>query len=114
MQSLSGNFVNGQNEAQESVSVDPVEVKIAGQLYAIRSDLSEIQVEQLAKYVDQIMQQIRERTPTIAPTRMAILAALNIAEELFRIRDNCAEVTERVSELINVIDRKCSHENVDD
>ena len=94
--------------ARVTKDISPVEVNIGGQQYSIRSDLSEIQVEQLAKYVDEVFRRIRERSPTIVPSQVSILAALNIAEELFRVRDHCAEVTRRVTELIQLIDQKCS------
>ena len=50
---------------------------------------------------------IRNKTPTSASKRVAILAALNIAEELFRVRGNCAELAQRVDELVELIDKKC-------
>ena len=92
----------------DSLSKAAVDVTIEGQQYTIRSDLDATQVLALAGYVDQVIGEIRKKAPTMAPSRMAILAALNIAEELFRIRENCAEVAQRTTELIDFIDRKCS------
>ena len=95
-------------ESMEGLTKEHVEVSIEGQKYTIRSNLNSLQVRQLATYVDQMMSEIRKRTPTMAPSRVAILAALNIAEELFRIRENCADVSQRTSQLIGLIDEKCS------
>jgi cell division protein ZapA (FtsZ GTPase activity inhibitor) len=83
-------------------------VTIEGQRYAIRSDMEPAQVRQLALHVDNIMREIKRRTPTLAPTRVAILAALNLAEELFRVRDRCADAVHRTTNLMNLIDQKCA------
>ena len=87
---------------------DPIEVSIQGQRYTIKSNLESHQVRQLASYVDRVMKEIRKHTQTYDPNRVAILAALNIAEDLFRVRGRCTEAAQRVTDLIELIDEKCS------
>lgn len=84
---------------------DSVEVLIEGQKYVVRSDLDAEAVRQIAFHVDRIMKEIKRRSPNVSPTKVAILAALNIAEELFRLKENCSEVIERSAELTDLIDQ---------
>lgn len=84
---------------------DSVEVLIEGHKYVVRSDLEGEAVRQIAFHVDRIMKEIKRRSPNVSPTKVAILAALNIAEELFRLKENCSEVIERSAELTDLIDQ---------
>ena len=58
-----------------------------GQRYPIRSALDPEYVARLAAYVDEKMRAAADSTPTGDSLRLAVLAALNIADELFRCRD---------------------------
>jgi cell division protein ZapA len=60
----------------------PVRVQIFGQTYAIRGELDEKYVQQLAKFVDEKMQAIADATATVDTQKIAVLAALAIADEL--------------------------------
>jgi cell division protein ZapA len=62
-------------------------VDIAGQQYPIRSTLDEKYVAALAAYVEQKMAAAATTAPTSDTVGLAVLVALNIADELFRHRD---------------------------
>jgi cell division protein ZapA len=64
-----------------------VSVEIRGQRYPIRSTLDVNYVNVLASYVDEKMRAASESTPSGDSLRLAVLAALNIADELFRCQD---------------------------
>jgi cell division protein ZapA len=64
-----------------------VSVEIRGQRYPIRSSLETGYVNDLAAYVDEKMQAAADTTPSGDSIRLAVLAALNIADELFRCRE---------------------------
>jgi len=64
-----------------------VSVEIRGQRYPIRSTLDVQYVHELATYVDEKMRAAAESTPSGDSVRLAVLAALNIADELFRCQD---------------------------
>jgi cell division protein ZapA len=64
-----------------------VTVEIGGQRYPIRSALDERYVTELAAYVDQKMRAASDAAPTSDMLGLAILVALNIADEYFRQRD---------------------------
>jgi cell division protein ZapA len=64
-----------------------VSVEIRGQRYPIRSNLDASYVSGLATYVDEKMRAASDTTPSGDSLRLAVLAALNIADELFRCQD---------------------------
>ena len=86
-----------------------VPVEIHGQRYPIRSGLDPEYVARLAAYVDEKPRAAAESTPTGDTLRLAIIAALNIADELFRCRDvnslRDGELAERAGELERLLDR---------
>ena len=63
-----------------------VKVQIFGQTHTIRGDLDERYVQKLAAYVDQKMSAIADATATVDTQKVAVLAALAIADELHTIR----------------------------
>jgi cell division protein ZapA len=71
--------------AESTARVVPVE--ILGQRYPIRSSLDAAYVTELATYVDGKMRAAAQAVPTGDAVRLAVLAALNIADEYFRCRD---------------------------
>jgi len=86
-----------------------ISVEIHGQRYPIRSALDPEYVARLAKYVDDKMIAAAELTPTSDVLRLAVLAALNVADELFRCRDvnraRSGELAARAGELERILDR---------
>ena len=86
-----------------------IPVEIAGQRYPIRSTLDDQYVARLALYVDEKMRAAADSTPTGDTLRLAVLAALNIADELFRCREanrDCnGEIAQRAGELERLLDR---------
>ena len=61
-----------------------VTVEIAGQRYPIRSGLDAAYVVELAAYVDQKMRAAADTAPASDTLGLAVLVALNIADEYFR------------------------------
>ena len=88
---------------------DVISVEIHGQRYPIRSALDQEYVVRLATYVDDKMRAAGESAPTGDSLRLAVLAALNVADELFRCRDitrvRNGELAERAGELERLLDR---------
>lgn len=63
-----------------------VYVDISGQRYPIRTSLEQRYVQELATYVDRKVRLAAEASPSSDTVGLAILSALNIADELFRAR----------------------------
>ncbi len=84
-----------------------VPVIINGQQYAVRSRLDERYVLDLAAYLDDRMQAASAEIPNAEPGKIAILAALNIADELFRQREEDApgQLKERTEKIERLLDR---------
>ena len=68
-----------------------VHVDIQGQRYAIRSALDPKYVADIAAFVDQRMDLAGRELATNDVVRIAVISALNIADELFRTRQDSAE-----------------------
>jgi cell division protein ZapA len=86
-----------------------VPIAIQGQQYPIRTSLDPEYVMKLAAFVDEKMRAASESTPSSDSLRLAVLAALNIADELFRCRDATeqrdGQLAERTVELERLLDR---------
>lgn len=63
-----------------------VAVRILGHEYRIRTDGDEAEIARVAALVDQTMDRIRRRTGTVDTLDLAILGALNLANELLSLR----------------------------
>jgi cell division protein ZapA len=85
-----------------------VQVEIHGQRYPIRSGLDAGYVSELAAYVDQKMQLAARECSAGDTLKIAVLAALNIADEYFRasheVEDGREAVTRRTQELERMLD----------
>lgn len=66
--------------------MDPVQVKIFGQVYSLKGTDDPEHIRELAAFIDAKMREIEKGTGTIEPHRVSILASLTIADELFRLR----------------------------
>jgi cell division protein ZapA len=86
-----------------------IPVEIHGQRYPIRTTLDQEYVARLAKYVDEKIRAAADTTATGDSVRLAVLAALNLADELFRCRElsqaRNGEIAERAEELERLVDR---------
>jgi len=65
-----------------------VKVEIYDQVYNVAGDLEPAYVEQLAKYVDVRMRQVARGTGAVDSVKVAVLAALSIADELHALRQS--------------------------
>jgi cell division protein ZapA len=63
-----------------------VHVEIFGQGYALNAGPDAAYVQQLAAHVDEKMREVGRSAGAVDSLRVAVLAALNIADEFFRLR----------------------------
>jgi cell division protein ZapA len=68
------------------VTKAPIRLVIYDQEYNMRAELDADYIRQLGDYVDAKMRSIAARTQTVDSLRVAILAALNIADEYYQLR----------------------------
>lgn len=63
-----------------------VQITIRGRTYTVRSDDQGEDLQAIARYVDEKMAEIADRSPRFDDYTVAMLAAMNIASELDRFR----------------------------
>lgn len=84
-----------------------VEVEIFGQKYLIKGDGDTAYIRQLAEYVDARMREVHDKLHLSTPGKIAVLAALNIAHELFSLKkeseDQESVIADRAEKLLGLI-----------
>lgn len=80
-----------------------VEVYILGQKYTIKGDAPEQYIRKLASYVDEKLKEVHSSIPNITPVKASILVALNIADELFRIKNENESLTKFIEDKTNTL-----------
>ena len=74
-----------------------VHVEIFGQSYSVRAGTEPGYVEQLAAHVDAQMREVSRQSAAVDTLRIAVLAALNIADECFQLRSRSSGNEERLN-----------------
>ncbi len=86
-----------------------VKVEIYDQTYQIGGELDEEYVVELARYVDTKMREVAEASKTVDSLRVAVLAALAIADELHSLRQRQEELEgslrERAARCLTLVER---------
>jgi cell division protein ZapA len=86
-----------------------VNIEVHGQKYPIKTSLDPEYVHQLAAVVDQRMRKAADTAPSSDTLGLAILAALNIADELRRASDqrvsDSGSLAERTAALERIVDQ---------
>ena len=86
-----------------------VKVSIFGQEYTVKAPADPAYIQSIAEYVNSKMKEVQDELPTAqSSTRIAILASMNITDELFNIRkkkeNEKSEVDAKISSLVELID----------
>ncbi|MFN8667272.1 MAG: cell division protein ZapA [Gemmatimonadaceae bacterium] len=82
-----------------------VKVVIVGEEYTIRSDASPEHTRAVAQYVDQSIKRVLNTSMVVENHKAAILAALQITDELFRARASAQSMDEAMDSLAGEIRR---------
>ncbi len=77
------------------------DIYILGQKYTIRGDASEEYMKRLADYVDEKIREVLKHSPTLTPLKATIIASINIADELFKLKM-------KEKELLTLLEEKTS------
>jgi cell division protein ZapA len=64
-----------------------VEIKVFGQTYTVKTDAGEEHIQRVARYVNEKMDEVTRNTKSVSSLSVAILTALNIADDLIRERE---------------------------
>jgi cell division protein ZapA len=93
------------------VSAGHLTVKIFGENYPLRTTEPAARLEELARYVDARMREVAASGKVVVTSKIAVLAALHIADELFRLRESPAsepepsDLEQRLSALTLTLER---------
>jgi cell division protein ZapA len=87
-----------------------VTVQIAGVKYALKTEEDDRWVKQVAAFVDGKIREVQKHTRTVDTQAVAVLSALQIAEELFNERRETGELRKKIREksqsLLDVLARE--------
>ena len=73
-----------------------VTVQIAGVKYALKTDEDDRWVKSVAAFVDGKIREVQKHTRTVDTQAVAVLTALQIAEELFNERRQSSELRKKI------------------
>jgi len=92
-----------------------VKVEIYDQSYNVSAGGNEDYLRELAAYVDEQMRNVAQATRTVDSLKVAVLAALNIADELFAARARQQEIDgplrKRVEKCVALVEKALEHSN---
>jgi cell division protein ZapA len=92
-----------------------VKIDIYDQVYNVNAEGNEEYLKELAAYVDQKMRDVAEATRTIDSVKVAVLAALNVADELFTARQRQEKLDgplrKRVEKCVALVEKALEHSN---
>ncbi len=99
----------GKSSMDTTTTAPTIRVEIYNQTYNIRSDGDTEYIIQLAEFVDSRMRDISSGTLTVDSLKVAILAALHVADELHRLKhlheQADAQLATRSAECAEMLDR---------
>jgi cell division protein ZapA len=76
-----------------------VDVEIMGHKFTVSSDADESYIHRVAAYVDEKTQEIMKASRPQANFNVAVLAALNIADEYYKLKEKYEGMLNRLSRL---------------
>jgi cell division protein ZapA len=92
-----------------------VKIEIYDQSYSVQADGNEEYLKELAAYVDDKMRTVAESARTVDSLKVAVLAALNIADELFALKQHQEKLEgplrKRVEKCVALVEKALEHTN---
>ncbi len=86
-----------------------MKVEIFDQTYNVQAEGEENHLRRVAAFVDEKMRAVAESTRQVDSTRVAVLTALNIADELFAARKHIEEIEgplrQRVQRCVRLVEK---------
>ena len=82
-----------------------IHIEVYGQRYPIRTTLDARYVQDLAAFVDRKMRAAADASPSSDSVGLAVLTALNVADEFFRVRDQRSDDVETLSSRAEELER---------
>lgn len=84
------------------------EVSILNQKFVLKSDADERYVQKVADYLNKKLHDIMHNSKSVSTLNVALLAALNVTDDFFRMREKSKEsqssVEQKIKELVTFIE----------
>lgn len=80
---------------------------IFGDHYSVVSDESQSQLTKAAAMIDALMKEISAKVPNIDEKRVAVLAALQMANKILNLESQIEHTTMRHKELVDRVEQDC-------
>lgn len=80
--------------AESAPKSQKITKQIFGETYTIVGEASSGYITEVADYVENRLNELSKALPAASKTKLAVLCALNIADELFQMREVSAKVKE--------------------
>ncbi len=96
---------------------ESVTVNIFGQEYTLKGDADSDYVQKVAQFVDERMNEVARNSSVASTAKVAILAAVNIADELFREQqkrlESAVTIDDRSEQLMRLLSAEVGTEGTD-
>lgn len=79
-------------------NINKVTVQIFGEEYVVKGPENPDYIEMLASYVDRRMFMIHQRNPNLSTSKVAVLTALNLADELNKLQEDYDDLVKALEE----------------
>jgi cell division protein ZapA len=94
-----------------------VEIKVFGQTYTVKTDAEEGHIQEVARYVNEKMEEVLKKTRSVSTLNVAILTSLNIADDLLKEKEKrvilLKEIAIRSKDLAEKIDLRLGGEELE-
>jgi len=97
---------------------ESIQVEIFGTEYTLRSDADIDHIREIAKLVDERMRRLAESSTVKSPAKLAVLTALNMADELYLLKEkhlllfyNINAKSKEISERVDFYISNLTHSN---
>ena len=74
-----------------------VEIKVFGQTFSVKTDAEEDHLQAVARYVNEKMEEVLKKTKSVSTLNVAILTALNIADDLLKEKEQRKALVKEVA-----------------
>ncbi|WP_027340198.1 cell division protein ZapA [Halonatronum saccharophilum] len=98
-------------DKKNSQDKSQVKVEILGEEYNIKADESSEYIINIAAFVDEHMQEIKENAPSTPRNRVILLGAMNLADKLYKVQKENEKVMDDNKKLENSSKKLISENN---
>ena len=89
-------------------------ITLLNQKLSLRSEHTESHVQEITDFVNNKLQEVMEKLHNVSSLNAALMACLNMADELFKKKESDIQIRERVSEKITKVIEKIENHLIND